>query len=160
MANSVLKPGLRAPAFTLKSDDGGIRRLTALKGRWVVLYFYPKDMTPGCTAEACDFRDGLRDFERSGATVMGVSPDGVESHARFRRQNALNFPLLADRDAKIAEKYGAWREKQNYGRKYLGLVRSTFLIDPAGKVAAAWDNVRVKGHTGKVLARLREEAGR
>lgn len=157
MANHVLKPGLRAPAFTLRAHDGEPFRLTSCKGQWVVLYFYPKDMTAGCAAEACDFRDGMRDFTRVGATVIGISPDGVESHARFRRSLGLNFPLLADRDARVAEKYGVWREKQNYGRRYFGIVRSTFLIDPAGKIAATWDNVRVRGHRDKVLARLHEE---
>lgn len=157
MANHVLKLGQRAPAFSLKADDGALHRLTELRGQWVVVYFYPKAMTPGCTAQACDFRNSLRDFQRSGATVLGLSPDPAECQARFRAAHKLNFPLLADRDCKVAAKYGVWREKQNYGRCYLGIVRSTFLVDPAGKIAAAWDNVRVKGHTAKVLARLREE---
>ncbi len=157
LASLLLQPGQRAPAFTLPADDGEPFRLTGCRGQWVVLYFYPKDHTPGCSAEACAFRDRMRDFSKAGAAVLGVSPDGVESHARFRKSLSLNFPLLCDRDARVAAKYGAWREKQNYGRKYLGIVRATFLIDPAGKIAASWDNVRVKGHQEKVLARLREE---
>ena len=159
MANHVLKPGQRAPAFTLAADDGSRQRLTDFKGRWVVVYFYPKDLTPGCTTEACDFRDAMRDFQRAGAAVLGLSPDPLESHARFRAAHRLNFPLLADRDAKTAARYGVWREKSNYGRSYMGIVRSTFLVDPAGKVAAAWDNVRVRGHAAKVLERLRVEIG-
>lgn len=160
MVNQKLKSGQRAPAFSLPSDDGELHRLTQFKGQWVVVYFYPKDMTPGCTTQACDFRDDLREFQRAGAAVLGLSPDHLESHARFRAAHKLNFPLLADRDSKIAAKYGVWREKQNYGRSYMGIVRSTFLVDPAGKIAAAWDNVRVKGHTAKVLARLHEERKR
>ncbi len=160
MANHVLKVGQRAPAFSLKSDDGALHRLTDYKGQWVVVYFYPKDMTPGCTTEACDFRDDLREFQRAGAAIFGLSPDPAESHARFRAAHKLNFPLLSDRDSKVAAKYGVWREKLNYGRSYMGIVRSTFLVDPAGKIAVSWDNVRVKGHAAKVLARLREERKR
>lgn len=160
MANHVLKPGQRAPAFTLKSGDGSAVRLTERKGKWVVVYFYPKDFTAGCTQEACEFRDVRRDLARLGAEVIGISPDSAESHAEFAASLRLGFPLLADRDAKVAARYGVWREKALAGRRYPGIVRSTFLIDPAGKIAAVWDNVRVKGHTDKVLARLRAESGR
>ncbi len=159
MANQMLKPGQRAPAFTLKSGDGDSVRLTALRGKWVVLYFYPKDNTPGCSQEACEFQGVRRDLGRVGAEVLGISPDSPDSHAEFAQRLRLDFPLLADRDARVATKYGAWREKTNYGRRYLGIVRSTFLVDPAGKIAAVWDNVRVKGHAAKVVARLREENG-
>lgn len=160
MANLVLKPGSRAPAFTLKSGAGTAVRLTERKGRWVVVYFYPKNFTSGCTLEACEFRDARRDFAKLGAEVLGISPDPAESHADFSESLRLGFELLADRDAKVAARYGVWREKSFAGRRYQGIVRSTFLIDPAGKIAALWDNVRVKGHTGKVLSRLREENGR
>ena len=159
MANQVLKPGSRAPAFTLKSGDGSAVRLTERKGKWVVVYFYPKNFTSGCTREACEFRDAGREFARLGAEVIGISPDPTESHAEFASSLRLDFPLLADRDAKVSVKYGAWREKSLSGRRYEGIVRSTFLIDPAGKIVVIWDNVRVKGHTGKVLSRLREENG-
>lgn len=160
MANHVLKPGCRAPAFTLKSGDGSAVRLTERKGKWVVVYFYPKNFTSGCTQEACEFRDARKELAKLGAEVIGISPDPAESHAEFAGQLRLGFPLLSDRDAKVAAKYGVWREKAQSGRRYQGIVRSTFLIDPAGKIAAVWDNVRVKGHTDKVLARLYEENGR
>lgn len=160
MANQMLKPGSRAPAFTLKSGDGSAFRLTQCKGRWVVVYFYPKNFTAGCTQEACEFRDARRDFAKLGAAVIGISPDPSETHAEFEQELRLGFPLLVDRDARVASKYGAWREKILSGRRYQGIVRSTFLIDPAGKLAAVWDNVRVKGHTDRVLSRLREENDR
>lgn len=159
MANQVLQPGQRAPAFTLKSGDGETFRLTERRGRWVVAYFYPRDFTAGCTQEACDFRDARRDFARLGAELVGISPDDADTHADFAGELRLGFPLLADRDARVAARYGAWREKRSNGRSYDGIVRSTFLIDPAGRIAAVWDGVRVKGHAEKVLARLREENG-
>jgi len=160
MANSVLQAGDRAPAFTLPADDGDRLRLTEYRGRWVVLYFYPKDFTPGCTAQAGDFQDALADFEDLGAVVLGIGPDPVESHAEFRSACGLGFPLLHDRDAKIASRYGVWREKQHHGRRYLGIVRSTMVLDPSGRVAQLWDNVRVKGHVDKVLNWLRKELER
>jgi len=154
MANPILAEGRQAPAFTLPSHDGERIRLTSFRGRWVVLYFYPKDMTPGCTLEACDFRDLAPQFKRRKAVVLGVSPDDAASHERFARKHKLPFPLLVDRDSKVAARYGVWREKSNYGRKYMGIVRSTFLIDPAGKLARVFDNLRVKGHAEKVLKTL------
>ncbi|MAW59744.1 MAG: thioredoxin-dependent thiol peroxidase [Planctomycetes bacterium] len=157
VANPSLEEGKRAPAFTLPSTEGGSFRLTEHRGRWVVAYFYPKDLTPGCTTEAENFRDALASFEDLGALVVGISPDPLERHERFVEKHDLNFPLLVDRDAKVASKYGVWRTKKNYGREYLGIVRSTFLIDPSGKVARLWDNIRVKGHVEKVLAALEEE---
>ena len=148
--------GAKAPAFTLASDQGEKVKLADLKGSPVVLYFYPKDDTPGCTSEACAFRDRRPELEQLGARVFGVSPDSVESHARFRDKHALNFPLLADPDHAVAEKYGAWREKNMYGKKSMGIQRSTYLIDSDGKVAKVWKRVKVEGHDEQVLEALRE----
>lgn len=151
-----IEPGAKAPAFTLTADDGQKVRLSELKGAPVVLYFYPKDDTPGCTKEACAFRDAEKKLAKSGATVLGVSPDDVASHVKFRDKYSLNFPLLADPDHKIAEKYGAWREKNMYGKKSMGIQRSTFVIDAAGKVAKVWKRVKVDGHDQQVLDALAE----
>jgi len=151
-----IEPGQRAPAFTLTADDGSKVRLSDFKGRPVVLYFYPKDDTPGCTREACAFRDGRAKFQKVGAVVLGVSPDSVESHGRFRDKFGLNFPLLVDADHKVAETYGAWREKNMYGKKTMGIQRSTFVIDQTGKVAKVWKSVKVDGHDEQVLAALAE----
>ena len=151
-----IEPGKKAPAFTLPSDRGEKVRLSELAGNPVVLYFYPRDDTPGCTREACAFRDLKGELLKLGAKVFGVSPDTVESHAKFRDKFELNFPLLADADHKIAEKYGAWREKNMYGKKTMGIQRSTYLIDAAGKVARVWKSVKVDGHDEQVLAALKE----
>jgi peroxiredoxin Q/BCP len=151
-----VEPGQRAPTFTLTADDGAKVRLSDFKGRPVLLYFYPKDDTPGCTREACAFRDGQAKFRRAGVTVLGVSPDSSESHAKFRDKYRLNFPLLADENHAVAEKYGAWREKSMYGKKSMGVVRSTFLIDSAGNVANVWKQVKVDGHDAQVLAALED----
>lgn len=155
--NSVLSTGDKAPDFTLDSDTGeDPTTLSELRGSPVVVYFYPKDNTPGCTTEACDFRDNLNRIKAAGATVLGISPDGLKSHAKFRGKHELNFPLLADEDHKVAEAWGVWREKKNFGKTYDGIVRSTFLIDANGKIAEFWDNVRVKGHVDKVIAAIEE----
>ncbi|MCA9234141.1 MAG: thioredoxin-dependent thiol peroxidase [Planctomycetales bacterium] len=151
-----IEPGKKAPAFTLPADDGSKVKLADLAGQPVVLYFYPKDDTPGCTKEACAFRDRKKELEKLGAKVFGVSPDGIASHGKFRDKYKLNFPLLADEDHKIAEKYGAWREKNMYGKKSMGIQRSTYLIGPDGKVAQVWKRVQVDGHDEKVLAALKE----
>jgi thioredoxin-dependent peroxiredoxin len=151
-----IEEGAKAPAFRLKSDDGKTVKLADFKGRPVVLYFYPKDDTPGCTKEACAFRDESKKLARHGAVVLGVSPDGVASHQKFKAKYELDFPLLADEDHEVAEAYGAWREKNMYGKKSMGVVRSTFLIGPDGKVAKAWKRVQVEGHVGQVLAALAE----
>jgi peroxiredoxin Q/BCP len=151
-----IEPGERAPVFTLTADDGKKVRLSDLKGRPIVLYFYPRDDTPGCTREACAFRDAGAELKEHGAVVLGVSPDSVESHVRFRDKYHLDFPLLADTDHKVAEKYGAWREKNMYGKKIMGIQRSTFLIDSAGRVAKVWKQVKVDGHDQQVLAALAE----
>jgi peroxiredoxin Q/BCP len=151
-----IEPGKRAPAFILTSDDGTKVRLADLQGRPVVLYFYPKDDTPGCTREACAFRDHLAKFNKLRAAVLGVSADSVETHGEFRDKYGLNFPLLADADHAVAEKYGAWREKNMYGKKSMGIQRSTFLINTAGKVARVWKAVKVDGHYQQVLEALME----
>ncbi len=151
-----IEAGKSAPAFTLTRDDGAKVRLADLKGKPVVLYFYPRDDTPGCTKEACSFRDRSAEIKKAGAEVLGVSPDTIESHARFRDKYDLNFPLLADPDHKVAEKFGAWREKNMYGKKSMGIQRSTFLIDAQGKVARVWKRVQVNGHDQQVLDALNE----
>lgn len=150
-----IEPGQRAPDFTLSADDGRKVRLGDLKGKPVVLYFYPKDDTPGCTREACAFRDQQAKLKEFGAAVLGISPDSVESHAKFRDKYSLNFPLLSDPQHKIAEQYGAWREKNMYGKQSLGIQRSTYLIDAEGKVARLWKRVTVDGHDDQVLEALR-----
>jgi peroxiredoxin Q/BCP len=151
-----IEVGAKAPDFTLAADDGSKIKLSALKGQPVVLYFYPRDDTPGCTREACAFRDAKKQLAAAGAKVLGVSTDDVASHVKFRDKYKLNFPLLADPDHKVAEKYGAWREKNMYGKKSLGIQRSTYLIDAEGKVARVWQRVQVDGHHEKVLAALKE----
>ena len=151
---SVIEPGRKAPAFTLKDQSGKTHRLSDYAGQPVVLYFYPKDDTPGCTKEACAFRDRRADLQQRGAVVLGVSPDDVASHGRFRDKYSLNFPLLADDGHRISEQYGAWREKTFMGRKSMGVQRSTFLIDREGKVAKSWKKVNVDGHDEQVLAAL------
>lgn len=151
-----IEPGQKAPAFTLTADDGTKVRLSDLAGQPVVLYFYPNDDTPGCTRQACAFRDQQQELKKRGAVVLGVSPNTQESHAKFRDKYELNFPLLVDADHKVAEKYGAWREKNMYGKKSMGIQRSTFLIDPSGKVAKVWKRVKVDGHDSQVLAALAE----
>ena len=153
-----IEVGAKAPDFTLAADDGSKIKLSALKGQPVVLYFYPRDDTPGCTREACAFRDAKKQLAAAGAKVLGVSTDDVASHAKFRDKYQLNFPLLADSDHKVAEKYGAWREKNMYGKKSMGIQRSTYLIDAEGKVARVWQRVQVDGHDEKVLAALKELA--
>ena len=151
-----IEAGKKAPAFTLTADDGAKVRLSELKGSPVVLYFYPKDDTPGCTRQACAFRDQQKQLKKQGVVVLGVSPDTVESHVKFREKYDLNFPLLADADHKVAEKYGAWREKNMYGKKSMGIQRSTFLIDADGKVAKLWKRVKVDGHDEQVIKALAE----
>jgi len=152
-----LELSTKAPAFTLVSDSGEKVKLSQFKGKTVVLYFYPKDDTPGCTKEACAFRDAQSEMVKLGAVVLGVSPDTVESHAKFRDKYTLNFPLLADPDHAVAELYGAWREKNMYGKKSMGVQRSTYIIDGQGKIAKLWKKVSVDGHDADVLAALHPE---
>jgi thioredoxin-dependent peroxiredoxin len=151
-----LEEGTTAPAFTLTADDGSKVKLSDLKGSPVVLYFYPADDTPGCTREACAFRDRKDDLKKLGAKVFGVSPDDVASHVKFRDKYSLNFPLLADPDHAVAEKFGAWREKNMYGKKSMGIARSTFLIGHDGVIKKVWRSVKVDGHDEKVLEALKE----
>ena len=149
-----IEPGRKAPDFTLPADDGSNVKLSGLRGAPVVLYFYPKDDTPGCTTEACAFRDRGADLEKFGAKVLGVSADDAASHAAFRDKFRLNFPLLADTDHKVAEKYGAWREKVRFGKKAMGIQRSTFLIDAEGVVRKVWKTVKPEGHDAQVIEAL------
>jgi thioredoxin-dependent peroxiredoxin len=149
-----LEEGTKAPDFTLPADDGTRVKLSALRGQPVVLYFYPKDDTPGCTKEACSFRDRKKELTKLGTKVFGISADTLESHGKFRDKFKLNFPLLADVDHKVAERFGAWREKNMYGKKSLGIQRSTFLIDRDGKIAKVWKAVKVDGHDQQVLDAL------
>ena len=148
---ALVDPGRKAPAFALKDQSGRTHRLSEYAGRPVVLYFYPKDDTPGCTQESCDFEARLPTFKRSKAAVLGVSILDEKSKAKFATKHGLTFPLLADADHGVAEKYGVWQEKSRYGRKYMGIVRTTYLIDTSGTVARRWDNVKVNGHADEVL---------
>jgi peroxiredoxin Q/BCP len=150
----VIEQGSVAPDFELAGDDGQRIRLSELRGRPVVLYFYPRDDTPGCTAQACELRDEYTQFEDQGAVVLGVSPDDETSHARFKSKHSLPFTLLADEDHRVAEAYGVWGERDYAGKKYMGIIRSTFVIDPEGRIAAAMYGVKPEGHAAKVLAAL------
>ena len=147
----LIEPGQKAPAFNLNDQAGKPHRLSDYAGRPVVLYFYPKDDTPGCTKESCAFQDNLPKFKSSKAAVFGVSILDEASKARFADKYHLTFPLLADPEHEVAEKYGTWQKKSRYGRSYMGIVRTTFLIDRNGKVARRWDNVKVDGHAEAVL---------
>ena len=150
-----IEPGRKAPAFSLKDQEGRAHSLEEYAGRPLILYFYPKDDTPGCTKEACAFRDSLPDFGKSKAAVLGVSVLDVASKAKFARKHKLNFPLLADPDHELAGKYGAWKKKSMYGKTYMGVARMTYLIGPDGKVARRWDDVKVDGHARDVLEAVR-----
>ncbi|HET8625077.1 MAG TPA: thioredoxin-dependent thiol peroxidase [Gemmatimonadales bacterium] len=152
----MITPGTKAPDFTLTSDEGQAIRLSALKGRPVVLYFYPKDDTPGCTKEACSFRDAWADVRETGAALFGISPDGPTSHQQFRAKYRLQFPLLSDPDHAVAAAYGAWGEKSMYGRRYEGILRTTFVIDGTGVVRRVFEKVKPDGHADQVLAAIRE----
>jgi len=151
---AMVKEGKAAPDFTLPSSDGGEVSLKGLKGKTVVLYFYPKDDTPGCTREACAFRDTQAAIKKKGAVVLGVSGDSLPAHEKFKAKYKLNFPLLSDPDKTVAKKYGAWGEKVMYGKKVTGMIRSTFVIDREGVVQKVFPRVRVDGHAEKVLEAL------
>src|SRR5262249_45424114 len=153
---AMLKAGQQAPEFKLPSSDGTDVSLKQLRGKPVVLYFYPRDMTPGCTREACEFRDRQAQLKKAGAVVLVVSPDSLESHAKFRGQPKLNFPLLADTDKAVAKAYGAFGEKVLYGKKFKGIIRSTFVIDGEGVVRKVFPKVRVDGHADQVLETLKQ----
>ena len=154
----LIEPGKKAPAFTLKDQQGQAHTLSDYAGRPVILYFYPKDDTPGCTQETCEFQAALPAYRSSKAAVLGVSILDEQSKAKFASKHGVTFPLLADADHAVAEKYGVWQEKSNYGRKYMGIARTTYLIDGDGKVARRWDNVKVNGHVDAVNAALAELA--
>ncbi|MEO7162220.1 MAG: thioredoxin-dependent thiol peroxidase [Bdellovibrionia bacterium] len=150
-SDSSLKVGDTAPSFSLLSDDGTLVSSKGLKGQTVVLYFYPKDMTSGCTLESCDFRDSFPKFKKRGVVVLGISKDSIDSHLKFKSKYSLPFPLLADIEGKMCEAYGVWKEKSMYGRKYMGIERSTFVISPEGKIAAIYPKVKVTNHVEAVL---------
>jgi len=147
-----VKPSDKAPDFSLPTDGNGKVSLSKLKGKKVILYFYPKDDTSGCTAEACGFRDSLPKFGKSDAVVIGISRDCVASHDKFKKKYDLPFTLASDEDGKVCEAYGTWVEKSMYGRKYMGIERATFLIDPKGAIRNIWRKVKVTGHVEEVLA--------
>jgi peroxiredoxin Q/BCP len=151
----LIDPGKKAPAFTLTDQHGGTHRLADYAGRPLILYFYPKDDTPGCTKESCEFQAALPQFTSKKAAVLGVSILNEASKAKFANKYGLTFPLLADADHAVAEKYGVWQEKSRYGRKYMGIARTTYLIGPDGRVARRWDNVKVDGHVDEVADALR-----
>jgi peroxiredoxin Q/BCP len=152
----MIEQGKSAPAFTLKSDDGEKLSLAGFKGRYLVVYFYPRDDTPGCTLEAQGFNKALAQLDKLGAAVVGVSKDSLESHCKFRDKYKLKFPLLSDPDGKTIEKYGAWGEKNMYGKKSMGIVRSTVIVDPDGKVAKVFPKVRVDGHVEAVIDAIKQ----
>jgi peroxiredoxin Q/BCP len=153
---ALIDPGRKAPTFTLNDQTGAPHALADYAGRPVVLYFYPKDDTPGCTAESCAFQDNLPKFKSGRAAVLGVSILDEKSKAKFAGKYGLTFPLLADASHEVAEQYGVWQEKSRYGRKYMGIARTTYLIGPDGKVARRWDNVKVEGHAEDVLRAVKE----
>lgn len=148
--------GKTAPNFALQDQAGKEHRLPDYRGSWVILYFYPRDNTPGCTTEACDFRDTSEAIKEQHAAVLGISPDDQASHARFANAKSLNFPILSDTDQATCTAYGVWQEKKNFGKTYMGVVRTTYLIDPKGNIAHRWDRVRVANHAAAVLSKLRE----
>lgn len=158
MTSSMPSVGQPAPTFSLPDDTGTVRSLEAERGRWVVLFFYPKDFTPGCTIEVCQFRDLVPAFEAAGATVWSLSVLDADSKAKFKAKHGLTFPLLADADHAVAEAYGVWVEKRNYGKSYWGIARTTFLVDPEGRVARVWPKVTVEGHAAEVLETVRAAA--
>ncbi len=150
----MIKEGDPAPDFALPADDGKTYSLKDLRGQKVVLYFYPKDDTPGCTKEACSFRDNLARVKSRGAVVLGVSKDDLDSHARFRKKYSLSFPLLSDTEGNVLDAYGAWKEKSLYGKTFMGIERTTYVIDEDGRVKRAFSRVKVDGHVDEVLAAL------
>ncbi len=150
-----LEIGDKAPNFSAESDTGEIISLSSLKGKPFILYFYPKDDTTGCTKQACAFTENIKNFEKLGVAVVGVSKDSLDKHAKFRAKYDLKFPLLSDADGKICEAYGTWIEKSMYGRKYMGIDRSTFLIAADGKIKSIWRKVKVAGHIEDVLKMIR-----
>lgn len=155
--NDIPKIDQTAPDFTAKDQNGNVVSIKDKNGRWLILYFYPKDNTPGCTTEAQEFTKYAAQFQELGADVIGVSPDSETSHCKFIDKHGLSLTLLSDPEHKVIEAYGAWRLKKFMGKEYMGVVRSTFLISPEGKIAQVWDKVRVKAHVEKVLQDLKEQ---
>jgi len=151
----MLSVGEKAPQFALNDTDGNKVKLSDFKGKKVILYFYPKDLTPGCTVEACAFRDDIGAFKKLGAVVLGVSADSEKTHQKFTTKHNLNFPLLADVNHEVSDAYGAWQEKSMYGRKYWGIARITYIIDEKGKVAKAYEKVKVASHSEEVIAAIK-----
>ena len=149
--------GKKAPDFSLPGSEGETVPLSDFKGEKTILYFYPKDMTPGCTTEACDFRDRHQDFSDLNAVIVGISPDPVSRHGKFKEKHGLPFLLLADEEHQAAEAYGVWKLKKNFGKEYMGIERSTFVIDEEGTLVKEWRKVKVQGHADEALAFLREE---
>ena len=149
-----------APEIVLPDEAGTVHRLADQRGRWTIVYFYPKDDTPGCTVEACEFRDANDTIHERGADVWGISPQGAQSKRHFREKFGLPFLLLADEDHAVAEAYGSWVEKQNYGKSYMGVARRTFLVDPSGRINRAWAKVKPEGHAADVIAALDEAQSR
>ncbi|MCD7036407.1 thioredoxin-dependent thiol peroxidase [Metabacillus sp. GX 13764] len=152
-----LETGSKAPDFELLSDAGETVKLSDFRGKYAVLYFYPKDMTPGCTTEACDFRDQHKSFEELDAVIIGISPDPEESHQKFKSKHDLPFLLLADQDHQAAEAYGVWKLKKNFGKEYMGIERSTFIIDKEGNLLKEWRKVKVSGHVEEALQFIKEQ---
>jgi peroxiredoxin Q/BCP len=152
----MIEIGQQAPDFCLPNQDDVEICSRDLKGKWIVLYFYPKDSTPGCTTEACEFTEAMPDFDGLGAVILGVSADSTKRHRNFIEKQNLEITLLSDESTEMMQAYGVWQLKKNYGREYMGIVRSTYIIDPDGKVAASWSNVKVKGHVEAVKAKLAE----
>ncbi len=150
----MLKVGSKAPEFNLVADNGEKLSLKDYRGKKIVLYFYPKDMTSGCTTEACDLRDNIKKFDRKNAVVIGVSPDGTKSHVKFKDKYDLPFTLLSDESKMMLEDYGVWQEKSMYGKKYMGVVRTTFIIDEKGKIEKIFEKVKVERHVDEILANL------
>jgi thioredoxin-dependent peroxiredoxin len=149
-----ISAGITAPDFTLVDETGSDQSLSSYRGKYVVLYFYPKDDTPGCTTEACNFRDDYSAYQDAGVTILGVSPDSPESHSKFQKKNQLPFSLLADEDHKVCDLYGTWGPKKFMGRSYEGVLRTTFLIDPEGKIIKVFENVKPADHSKEVLSEI------
>jgi thioredoxin-dependent peroxiredoxin len=154
--SNLLQPGQKAPDFSVKDQHGNLINLTDFSSQWLILYFYPKDSTPGCTTEAQDFTHYSSEFSKLNAKIVGASPDTEASHCKFIEKSNLSIQLLSDRDRQLAESYGVWGLKKFMGKEYMGIIRSTFLINPEGAIAHIWSNVRVKGHAEVVLKKLRE----
>jgi len=151
----MIEAGTPAPDFTLQDQDDQTVTLSSLKGKWVVLYFYPKDLTPGCTTEACNFQEALPNFTSLNAEIIGVSKDSVKTHRKFADKHNLNFRLVSDKDGQVCDAYDVWKEKFNYGKSYMGIVRSTFIIDPQGTIAKVYPKVNVKEHHQEVQEALK-----